>query len=138
MRRKVLQDKLREFSLAVVLLAFSAIPSPAEAEGLDGKALEKLALQGMWEAEHAEYGLWNWNDDGTVCLRVGSKDGECADTGTWSVGDNVLCYELTWWGETAGERKNCFTVQALDDGRFETLFHGGVMVSRMFVFKVLE
>jgi hypothetical protein len=29
-------------------------------------------------------------------------------------------------------------VQALGDGRYETLYHGGAMVSTMFFFKVLE
>ena len=138
MGRFALRFKLQTCSLALSLLSIVATISHAAAQELDGKALERLALQGMWEAEHAEYGFWAWNGDGTVCLRVGNKDGECTDTGHWSVADNVLCYELKWWGDTAGERKNCFTVQALKDGRFETLFHGGTMVSRMFVFKVLK
>ncbi len=134
----VLPNKYHASVLGLALLVFSAFWSAAPAQELDGKALEGLALQGIWEAEHAEYGYWSWSDDGTICLRVGGKDGDCADTGTWNIADNVLCYELTWWGETVGERKSCFTVQPLDDGRYETLFHGGAMVSRMFAFKVLE
>jgi hypothetical protein len=130
--------KLQAYSLATLLLATSALLSPLPAQELDGNALEKLALQGTWEAEHAEYGFWNLSDDRTVCLRVGSRNGKCADTGTWNIADNVLCYEFTWWGETVGERKGCFTVQPIGDGRFETLFHGGPMVSRMFAFKVVK
>ncbi|MBS9716284.1 hypothetical protein ACFFUT_11380 [Pseudohalocynthiibacter aestuariivivens] len=127
---------------SVVLVLFvtvvSGVMHPALAQELDGEALKKLALGGIWQAEHAEYGLWNWNDSGSVCLRVGSTDGDCFDTGTWEITDNVLCYELTKWGESTGERVNCFTVAALDDNRYETLFHGGAMISRMFAFKVLE
>jgi len=133
-----IQKVARSLSLGLGLSLGSFFVVPAQAQELDGEAVKQLALKGTWEAEHAEYGLWNWNDDGTVCLRLGNKDGDCADTGTWTISDNVLCYELTWWGETVDERKNCFTVQPLDGGRFETLFHGGVMVSRMFDFEVLE
>ncbi len=112
--------------------------SPAEAQELDSAALQKLALQGTWVAEYPEWGNWSWNKDETVCLRVGDTEGICADTGPWSINDNVICYELTWWGEAVGDRKNCFTVQAHSNGRHETLYHGGAMVSTMFFFKVLE
>ena len=134
----VIRNTMRARSLGLTLLLGSLLTVPVHAEELDGEAVKQLALQGAWEAEHAEYGFWNWSEDGTVCLRVGSKDGKCADTGTWNIADNVLCYEFTWWGETVGERKGCFTVQPIGEGRFETLFHGGPMVSRMFAFKVLE
>ena len=131
-----------KISFSVILVMFLTVASgvmhPAMAQEIDGEALEKLALGGVWQAEHAEYGLWNWDDSGSVCLRVGSADGDCFDTGTWEITDNVLCYELTTWGESVGERVNCFTVNALEDDRYETLFHGGAMVSRMFAFNVLE
>ncbi len=127
-----------KFLLVIFLTAASPFLIPAHADDLDGEALNDLALRGQWQAEHAEYGFWTWSEDGAVCLRVGSRDGECADTGTWKIADNVLCYELTWWGESVGERASCFTVQALGDDHFETLFHGGAMVSRMFAFKVLD
>jgi hypothetical protein len=120
--------------LALGLLA----NSPAEAQELDSAAIQQLALQGTWVAENPEWGNWSWNKDETVCLRVGDTEGKCADTGTWVINDNVICYELTWWGGTVGDRKNCFTAQALGDGRYETLYHGGAMVSTMFFFKVLE
>ena len=127
--------------LSVILVLFLTVASggigPAMAQELGGEALKKLALGGVWQAEHDEYGLWDWDDSGSVCLRVGSADGDCFDTGTWEITDNVLCYELTTWGESVGERVNCFTVSVLEDNRYETLFHGGAMVSRMFAFKVL-
>ena len=112
--------------------------SPAQAQELDSAAIQNLALQGTWAAEHPEWGNWSWNKDETVCLRVGDTEGKCADTGTWKINDNVICYELTWWGKASGVRKNCCTVQAHGDGRFETLYYGGAMVSTMFFFEVLE
>ena len=119
--------------LAPVLLA-----SPqAAAEMLDKDAMQKLPFQGVWVADHPEWGNWSWNKDKTVCLRIDATEGKCADTGTWAIKDNVLCYELTW-GNSTDNRKDCFTVQANGDGRYETLYHGGAMVSTIFHFKVLE
>ncbi len=128
----------RLVGLALMLTLGLLASSPAAAQALDGNAIQKLALQGTWAAEYPEWGNWSWNKDETVCLRVGGTEGKCADTGTWVINDNVICYELTWWGEAVGDRKNCFTAQALGDGRYETLYHGGAMVSTMYFFKVLE
>ncbi len=125
---------LSSLGLALVLL----ISSQAAAETLDSAALEKLALQGTWASENRARGNWSWNKDKTVCLRIGDTEGNCADTGTWVINNNVICYELTWWGETMGNRKACFTTQALGGGRYELLHHGGAMVSTFFYFKVLE
>lgn len=126
--------QLASWGLTLVLL----ISTQAAAETLDSAAIRKLALQGTWAAEDPEIGNWSWNKDKTVCLRIGDTEGKCADTGTWVINDNVICYELTWWGESNDDRKSCFTAQALGNGRYETLYHGGAMVSTFYYFKVLE
>ncbi len=126
--------QLASWGLTLVLL----ISTQAAAETLDSAAIRKLALQGTWAAEDPESGNWSWNKDKTVCLRIGDTEGKCADTGTWVINDNVICYELTWWGESNDDRKSCFTAQALGNGRYETLYHGGAMVSTFYYFKVLE
>jgi len=126
--------QLASWGLTLVLL----ISTQAAAETLDSAAIQKLALQGTWAAEDPESGNWSWNKDKTVCLRIGDTEGKCADTGTWVINDNVICYELTWWGESNDDRKSCFTAQALGNGRYETLYHGGAMVSTFYYFKVLE
>ena len=120
--------------LTLSLLAYS----PAKAQELDRAAIKELALRGTWVAEDLEVGNWSWNKDQTVCLRLGDTEGDCADTGTWVINDNVICYELTWWGESNDDRKACFTAQAHGDGRYETLYHGGAMVSTFYFFEVLE
>ena len=122
--------------LIITLGFFSS--SLANAQALDEKAIQDLALQGTWAAEKKDWGYWSWSEDNTVCLRVISADGDCADTGTWTVDGNVMCYELTWWGKSYDVRKNCFTVHALGDGRYETLYHGGAMVSTFITFKVID
>lgn len=135
---KLCNRRKRLASLGLMLALGLLANSPAEAQQLDRAAIQNLALQGTWAAEDSEWGNWSWNKDETVCLRIGETEGNCADTGTWVINENVVCYELTWWGESSGVRKNCFTAQALGDGRYETLYHGGAMVSTMFFFKVLE
>ena len=125
-------------SLGLMLALGLLTSNQAAADMLDHTTIQKLALQGTWAAEHPEFGNWSWNKDKSVCLRVGDTKGNCADTGTWEINDNVICYELTWWGKSSGVGKNCFTVQAAGEGRYETLYHGGAMVSTMYYFKVLE
>ena len=125
--------------LCAALLAAACIfgNSPVRAQALGEDAVRELALQGTWAAEK-DWGYWSWSDDNTVCLRVYSADGDCTDKGTWSVDGEVLCYELEWWGETYDLRKNCFTVQPMDDGRYETLLHGATLKTTSIVFQVLE
>lgn len=121
------------FMSCIVALGLTLTPS-AQAQELDGAALQKLALQGTWVTEHSEFGQWIWNKDDTVCVHLPGTDVNCADTGTWVMNDNVICYEFTWWGSSI--RKNCFTVEALGEGRYETLYHGGAMVSTFFFFSL--
>lgn len=125
-------------SLGLMLALGLLANSTANAQALDGAAIQKLALQGTWVAEHAEFGIWSWGADNTVCFRLANPIGDCADTGTWTINGDVMCYELTWWGEGADVRVNCLTVHALDDGRYKTLLHGGAMVSTFFHFRVLN
>jgi len=111
---------------------------PAVAEVLDGEAIRNLALRGTWAAVPSDWGYWSWSEDNTVCLRVFGPDGDCADTGTWNIDGDVMCYELTWWGESYDIRKNCYTVHPLDGGSYETRYHGGALDSVFITFTVIE
>ncbi len=127
----------RSASLGLMLALSLIANSPAVAQALDGPAIQKLALQGMWAAEH-DWGYWSWKEDNTICLRKVEKIGNCTDTGTWSITGDVLCYKLTWMWKSYELNDNCFTIQALKNGRYEALFHGGAMVSTFIHFKVLD
>jgi hypothetical protein len=116
-------------SLGLMLTLGLLANSPAEAQALNGTAIQKLALQGTWLADRMGRHYWSWGADNTVCLRYFNETGDCADTGTWTINGDVMCYELTWWGEAGGVKVNCFTVHALGDGRYEARYHGGAMVS---------
>jgi hypothetical protein len=124
-------------SLGLMLTLGLLANSPVEAQALDGPAIQKLALQGMWAADN-DYGYWSWKEDNSICLRKIEKSGKCTDTGTWSIIGDVMCYKLTWLWKSIGINDNCFTIQALKDGRYEALFHGGAMVSTFIHFKVLD
>ena len=124
-------------SLVLILTLGLLANSPAEAQALKGTAIQKLALQGTWAAEK-DWGYWSWGADNTVCLRLHNQTGDCADTGTWTINGDVMCYEFTWWGESYDVRTNCFTVHALGDGRYDARYHGGAMVSTFIHFGVLN
>ena len=124
-------------SLVLILTLGLLANSPAEAQALKGTAIQKLALQGTWAAEK-DWGYWSWGADNTVCLRLHNQTGDCADTGTWTINGDVMCYELTWCGESYDVRTNCFTVHVLGDDRYEALYHGGAMVSTFIHLGVLN
>ena len=111
--------------------------SPAEAQALDGTAIQKLALQGTWAAEDG-WGYWSWKEDNSVCFRLFEQDAKCLDTGTWTINDNVVCYEFKWWGEPEDVRSQCVSVRALGNDRYETQYYGGAFVSTFFKFRVLD
>src|SRR5665811_78222 len=117
-------SKLKHLVKCLSLLAWCSLvaASPAQAEALDGTALKQLALSGTWKP--TRFGLWKWNEDNTVCLRLVATEEKCSDTGTWTIDDNVLCYKLTWYGKSYGIQENCFTVAKLQDGRYEAYYHG--------------
>ena len=127
-------------SLGLILTLDLLANSPAAAQSLDGAAVQKLALQGTWVSEKPlkNWMSWSWSEDNKVCLHLVNPKGKCADTGTWTINGDVMCYELTWWGKSMDVRNNCFTVQAHGDGQFEALYHGTAMVSTFIHFKVLE
>ena len=132
---KLKRTQIVHVSFMSFIIALGLLLSPSvQAQELNGAALQKLAFQGTWVTEHNEFGNWIWNKDETVCVHLPGTDVECADTGTWVMNDNVICYEFTWWGSAI--RKNCFTVQELGEGRYETLYHGGAMVSKFFDFNL--
>jgi len=132
-------NQIGRLAILVLMVTFGLLTNfPANAQALNGTALKELALQGTWQAQHDVGGYWNWKEDNLVCVRMFEKDDNCADTGTWAIKDNVICYEFTWWGKAAGVRKNCITVNALGDERYEAIHHGGAMDSLFFKFTVLE
>jgi hypothetical protein len=122
-------------ALALALGCLAGAPASAEALGSD--AIRDLALRGTWSAEN-DWGFWSWSADQTLCLRIFGPEGDCADTGTWNIDGDVMCYELTWWGEGYDVRKNCYTVHLIEGGRYQTRYHGGVLDSVFTTFRVIE
>ena len=129
-------EPLKCLGLILALGLFSI--SQAAAETLDGDAVKKLALQGMWVSDDKNYGNWSWNQDNSVCLRLVTKKGDCADTGTWKIDGNLICYKLSWWGKSYDINSQCVSIKTLGNGRYEALYDGGAMVSTFIKFTVSD
>ncbi len=121
-------------------LVVSAASSPAFARELDGASIEKLANQGTWvtsnTAAHSGAGHWTWNADGSVCLQLFGPEDKCADTGTWRIVGDTMCYESEWWGDVEGMRALCFSVVALGNDTYEAKYEGSGIASSLFKFQV--
>lgn len=109
--------------------------SGLRAEDLGGDDLRAIVENVTWVAEDG-WGFWSWNADNTACVRLYSAEGDCSDSGAWSIEDNALCYEFEWWGEPYGLRKNCFVVRALGEGRYESLPKGSPIDTAVFAFSL--
>lgn len=117
---------------AIVLVA----GAPAQAQALDGPAIRELAVEGTWNADSSGYGFWSWHEDGSVCLRLSEPDGECTDTGTWSIEGGSICYEFGWVFRTEGQGAGCLRITAVE-GRYEALYEGPVTTS-LFKFEIMD
>lgn len=121
-------------------LVVSAASSPAFARELDGASIEKLANQGTWvtsnTAAHSGAGHWTWNADGSVCLQLFGPEDKCADTGTWRIVGDTMCYEFEWWGDVEDMRALCFNVVALGSNLYEARYTGSGITSSLFRFQV--
>jgi len=141
MRKTICPNTHRALAMYLVVAMFSIFmiqpATSAEPQALNKDALTKLALQGTWQTER--FGHWSWGEDNSVCLRLLGLDEDCSDNGTWKIDKDVLCYELTWWGESYQIRKNCFTVVSVDSGRYEALYYDSKVDHSVFInFEVLE
>jgi len=121
-------------------LLFSAASPTGFASQLDGGSLVNLAHQGTWvtsnTAAHSGAGHWTWNADGSVCLQLFGPEDKCADTGTWRIVRDTMCYEFEWWGDVEGMRALCFSVVALGGDLYEARYRDSGVTSSLFKFQV--
>jgi hypothetical protein len=102
--------------------------STAQAETLDTKAAHSLVAghTWQWKAPHGGYNYFSWKADGSVCLQLEERGTKCADPGRWTLDAGRLCYELTWWGGSAGVKSACFRVSHRGNGRYEAISDNGL------------
>jgi len=110
-------------------------------EFLPKEELAALVKGGQWTNQTGNTSTrktWIWEDDNTLCLKLGETDSssKCADTGTWVIKDNVLCYELSWIFKSSGHDKVCLTVATTDDQTYSAYYHGEALVTEYFSFTV--
>ncbi len=131
-------SRAKRFASWALIISLGLLSSSqADAQALDGTAIKNLALQGTWASQDG-WGYWSWKEDNSVCIRLFEQDADCADTGTWTINDDVICYEFKWWGKPNDVRSQCVSVHALGEDLYETQYHGGALVSTFFKFKVPE
>lgn len=122
---------------AALLLSLSISEAPKASEMLDGEALKTLMQKGPWKNVTHVAGrryTWFWNEDGTVRLKL-LEDAEL--TGSWTLSDNVLCYEFDWKSEEAKQTRNsCVNVKQIGENRYSRFSHGDPVVSKEDDFKV--
>lgn len=121
---------------ALVTLAAFLLPPTVAAATLDGtSARSLLSNRNMASKNVAGSGFyyWTWKADGSVCMRLQEKEGPCADTGTWKIERDRVCYAFTWWGKSSGFGTNCFRISESAAGGYEAIQDNGM---RLFEFTV--
>ncbi len=112
---------------------------PAGAKDLDADSVRKLASGKTWStakmAQSTQPVSFEWKADGTVCLRLGETSGKCADSGTWKVVDQRICYEMTWWLKSYDLMSACLSVADLGHGSYEAKIPSGTSVFQFTVAK---
>ena len=133
------ENILKGHSGAALVLAIAAFSlySPVAAGTLDAKTLSGLVSGHTWQQKDTVGGgylYWEWNSDGSVCLRQ-EKTGSCMDTGRWKLDGDSVCYELSWWGKSGGYNARCNRVAGKDAGHYEMVPVDGVTT---FPFTILK
>jgi hypothetical protein len=113
-------------SAFIVFLSLAVSPAVA-AERLDAQRTNALLFQGPWRIEAgASFDYFLWKPDRTLCVKLfDPRDSACHDTGSWFRNQTIVCYQLTWWGGTAGQRYGCFQIVEAGPGLYEALDAGG-------------
>jgi len=122
---------------AILFAGLVGICGSAHAEDLRGDSLRDIVDGKVWEAEDG-WGIWTWQVNNELCVRTYSSDEDCTDSGPWAIDDDAICYELEWWSDSYGLRKNCFVVRSLEDGRYEAIPKGSAVDSAVFAFSLTE
>jgi len=122
-------NRSRSALLILVAISFFVVGAAVQAATatLDAKATKNLMLDHVWQMKLGSgHAYWSWKSDGSVCFRVEAGEGKCADTGSWKLDGNRLCYDLTWWGASGGFKSSCFRVSNKGKGWYEAVEDNGV------------
>lgn len=121
------------FASATSLLSF-----PAAAEILDAKAARNLVSDRQWQQLRRTgvgYIYWSWKSDGSACVRLDTRTGECFDTGQWKLDGDRFCFEVKSYMKTEKANAACLRISDKGKGRYEALQDNGLT---FFEFSVVE
>ena len=111
--RKSCFSWLKMLPLVLMLLAGSALAG-------DGTILSadelKSLIKGATRAGKFPGGTYylTFQDDGSYCLRVNAKEGDCVEKGPWWFEGNTVCRK------SAGSGEYCWNATKLADNRFRS------------------
>ena len=98
--------------------------TPLVADTLNAEAVKGVLVGKIWVAKGltgpAE-NYWEWEENGSLCLRVFKESGNCDDVGSWKLEADRVCYNLAWWGAYTGHASQCVRVSEPMTGHYETL-----------------
>ena len=111
------------------LFSTMLIAGPSAAAELGADAVRNLVGGKMWIAEKMlstnQLRSFEWKDDGSVCLRLGSTSGRCDDSGHWKIDGARVCWDFTWWMKTYDLASTCLGIAELGKGRYEAKMANG-------------
>ena len=122
---------------AILFASVVGVCGSGHAEEFDDDSLRDIVDGKVWATEDG-WGVWTWQADNELCVRTFPGDEDCTDSGPWAIDDGAICYELEWWSDSYGLRKNCFVVRAVEDGRYEAIPRGSAVDSAVFAFSLAE
>ena len=133
-------------SLTLATFAVTPVSSQTTTTKIVGNDLSALASGRSWGISY--YGdpsnpaltmVWDFRKDGSVCARApnGKRGDKCMDEGKWNVKGEAVCWELTWMGEPAGFKANCFSVTRIDQELFQLDRQEGLH-TKFALFRVLK
>ncbi len=97
--------------------------TPLAAGTLNSDDVKKILVGKIW-AEKGLGGLfsetfWEWKEDGSLCLRLFEKTGDCDYVGHWQLKADRVCYILERRAGQSGTKSNCVRVSKSTSGRYE-------------------
>ena len=110
--------------LAPLIVAAATSAAGANTPAADAGRLQQMVSGKTWAiAFYGDLGdrirtaYWDFTADGKVCARLANnpRGTPCADTGTWRIEGDQLCWQLEFLGKTDGFQSTCGRVKAVGD-----------------------
>jgi hypothetical protein len=126
-------------ALGTILLLLAALLSAHAQSELPSEQLKPLVSGRTWAiafygdlSDKMRTAYWDFQRDGRVCARLANNPpgSKCADTGSWRLDGDTLCWELSWFGKSDGFDKACGRARPSGDNyQFVNVKNGGSLMA---------